>query len=172
MVWLLGYRHLVRVGLVVFIIGTLLLPWCNAITGPIDALVNSSGSGNGKWNRNISSDFCGRLYSESSVNENSIVRLPAKVWAIVLLSFLMYEFSRSDLLFLISHNYIAIFYRLTCLVSMSVMVNNSSLSETKGTVNGIGQSLVAIFRSVGPTVGSLGFAWSEGNGEVTQGEIY
>ena len=74
-------------------------------------------------------------------------------------------------LFLISHNFIAIFYRLTCLVSMSVLVNNSSLPETKGTVNGIGQSLVAILRSVGPTVGSLGFAWSEGNGEITQGEI-
>ena len=52
------------------------------------------------------------------------------------------------------------------------MVNNSSLPETKGTVNGIGQSLVAIFRSIGPSAGSLGFAWSEGNGEVTQGEIY
>ena len=46
------------------------------------------------------------------------------------------------------------------------MVNNSSFPETKGTVNGIGQSLVAIFRSIGPTVGSLGFAWSEGNGEL------
>ena len=46
------------------------------------------------------------------------------------------------------------------------MINNSSLPETKGTVNGIGQSLVAIFRSVGPTVGSLGLAWSEGNGEL------
>ena len=54
---------------------------------------------------------------------------------------------------------------------MTVMVNNSSLPETKGTVNGIGQSLVAIFRSIGPTVGSLGFAWSEGNGEVVQGDI-
>ena len=46
------------------------------------------------------------------------------------------------------------------------MVNNSSLPETKGTVNGIGQSLVAILRSFGPTVGSLSFAWSEGNGEL------
>ena len=75
-----------RIGLVIFIIGSLLLPWCNTITDPIDPLVISSGSGSGD---NISSDFCGRLDSESSVNENSIVRLPAKVWAIVLLSLLM-----------------------------------------------------------------------------------
>ena len=102
MVWLLGYRHLMRISLVIFIIGSLLLPWCNTITGPIDPLVISSGSGNGKWNANISSDFCGRLDSESSVNENSIVRLPAKVWAIVLLCFLMYELSRFVFLFLIS----------------------------------------------------------------------
>ena len=46
------------------------------------------------------------------------------------------------------------------------MVNNSSLPETKGTVNGIGQSLVALLRSLGPTVGSLSFSWSEGNGEL------
>ena len=93
---MLGYRHLMRIGLVVFIIGSLLLPWCNTITGPIDLVVISSGSGSGEWNTNISSDFCGRLDSESSVNENSIVRLPAKVWAIVLLSLLMTILSRFE----------------------------------------------------------------------------
>lgn len=47
------------------------------------------------------------------------------------------------------------------------MVNNSALQETRGTVNGIGQSLVAIARSIGPSVGSLLFAWSEANGKYT-----
>ena len=82
-----------RISLVIFIIGSLLLPWCNTITGPIDPLVISSGSGSGD---NISSDFCGRLDSESSVNENSIVRLPAKVWAIIFLSLLMTILSRFE----------------------------------------------------------------------------
>ena len=45
-----------------------------------------------------------------------------------------------------------------------VMVNNSALPETRGLVNGIGQSLVAIARSIGPTNGALLFAWSESNG--------
>ena len=85
-----------RISLVIFIIGSLLLPWCNTITGPIDPLVISSGSGSGEWITNISSDFCGRLDSESSVNKNSIVRLPAKVWVIVLLSLLMTILSRFE----------------------------------------------------------------------------
>ena len=84
-----------RISLVVFVAGGLLLPWCNTITGPIDPLVISSGTGSGEWITNISSDFCGRLDSESSVNENSIIRLPAKVWVIVLLYLSMNILSRS-----------------------------------------------------------------------------
>ena len=45
-----------------------------------------------------------------------------------------------------------------------VMVNNSALPETRGLVNGISQSLVAVARSIGPTNGALLFAWSESNG--------
>ena len=37
--------------------------------------------------------------------------------------------------------------------------------STRGTVNGISQSLVAIARSMGPLVGAMVFAWSESNGE-------
>ena len=44
-----------------------------------------------------------------------------------------------------------------------VMVNNSAFKETRGTVNGIGQATVATARAIGPTVGSLLFAWSESN---------
>ena len=47
-----------------------------------------------------------------------------------------------------------------------VLVNNSAVQKTRGTVNGIGQSLVAILRSFGPTAGSLLFAWSETTGKI------
>lgn len=49
--------------------------------------------------------------------------------------------------------------------SIMVMVNNSALPETRGSVNGIGQSLVSIGRSISPTSGSILLAWSEGNGK-------
>ena len=38
-------------------------------------------------------------------------------------------------------------------------------SSTRGTVNGIGQSLVAVSRSIGPLIGAPLFAWSASNGE-------
>ena len=38
-------------------------------------------------------------------------------------------------------------------------------SSTRGTVNGIGQSLVAISRSIGPLIGAPLFAWSASNGK-------
>lgn len=37
--------------------------------------------------------------------------------------------------------------------------------ETRGSVNGISQSLVAVGRSVGPVLGSILFAWSASNGK-------
>ena len=39
--------------------------------------------------------------------------------------------------------------------------------ETRGSVNGINQSLVAISRSIAPLVGSLVFAWSENSGRFS-----
>ena len=44
------------------------------------------------------------------------------------------------------------------------MIINSALPETRGLVNGIGQSFFAVARSIGPTNGALLFAWSESNG--------
>ena len=49
---------------------------------------------------------------------------------------------------------------------MVVLVNNSAVTEAKGTVNGMGQSLLAVFRSFTPAVGSIAFAWSENNGKT------
>ena len=56
------------------------------------------------------------------------------------------------------------FCRSACIVTVIVLVNNSTLKTTRGTVNGLGQTLVAVFRSFGPAVGALLFAWSEDNG--------
>ena len=58
-------------------------------------------------------------------------------------------------------------------VSVPVVILSLSLfvcvvqPETRGSVNGISQSLVAINRSIAPLVGSLLFAWSENNGVYT-----
>ena len=74
-------------------------------------------------------------------------------------------------------------FRLTSFTSVFVLVGNSALVSivyvmscviitppiqpaTRGTVNGIGQSLVAIGRSTGPLIGAPLFAWSEGNGKI------
>ena len=51
-----------------------------------------------------------------------------------------------------------------CVVYVSVLVFFPQ-SQTRGTVNGISQSLVAIGRSVGPVLGSVLFAWSESSGK-------
>ena len=43
------------------------------------------------------------------------------------------------------------------------MIGNSSLTETRGTINGMSQSLVAVLRFVVPAMAALGLAWSEEN---------
>ena len=48
--------------------------------------------------------------------------------------------------------------------SIMVLISNSSLTETRGTVNGYGQALCAVGRSLGPVVGAPLFAWSENTG--------
>ena len=48
-----------------------------------------------------------------------------------------------------------------------VLISNSSLTETRGTVNGYGQALCAVGRSLGPVVGAPLFAWSENTGMNT-----
>jgi hypothetical protein len=151
---ILGYRHFLRISFIVFACGCILTPWSNSITGPIDddvgGVYNSSGSGLGSGISDVvngTGDFCGRSYNETSVNENSIVRIPFKVWAIVLVSLSLVIFGRIS--------------GFTCLM---VMINNSAVIKVRGSVNGISQSLVALSRALGPTVGSLLFAWSENNG--------
>ena len=87
---LLGYRHFHRISLVLTIISIVLLPWSNAITGPIsstdDPSISGSGmvSGSGDGNSTLL-DYCGDTLDTATVNENSITRLPAKVFAVMLI---------------------------------------------------------------------------------------
>ena len=56
-------------------------------------------------------------------------------------------------------------HRVMAFVSIMVLISNSSLTETRGTVNGYGQALCAIGRALGPVAGAPLFAWSENTGE-------
>ena len=58
-------------------------------------------------------------------------------------------------------------YRVMAFNSLTVLIGNSSLPETRGTVNGYGQALCAIGRGLGPMVGATLFAWSEKTGTCT-----
>ena len=59
-----------------------------------------------------------------------------------------------------------IFYRVMAYNGVMVLISNSSLTETRGTVNGYAQALSAVGRSLGPVVGATAFAWSENTGMV------
>ena len=84
---------------IIFACGSILLPWSNAISGPIGNSEtgghNETGSGmNPMFNDSSYYDYCGRAPEESSINENSISRIPAKVWAVMLLALLAMIISR------------------------------------------------------------------------------
>ena len=95
---LFGYRHFYRIGLTLLIVSIILFPWSNAITGPIsdDPSISGSGmvpgSGDGNSTSNLS--YCGDTTDTSTVNENSIARLPAKVFAVMLIILATYYLSR------------------------------------------------------------------------------
>ena len=48
----------------------------------------------------------------------------------------------------------------TMFTSVFVLINNSVMPENRGRLNGFGQSLVAVTRCIGPTLGSSLFSWS------------
>ena len=75
-------------GLVAFSIVCVLFPFSNWITGPIEDdsdLELFGGSGLNSTGEVIKFDFCGNKLngedSENLVNENSVVRIPVRVWA-------------------------------------------------------------------------------------------
>ena len=86
LVKLTGYRHLTRIALVLFATSSLLFPWSNRITGPIDELpLNITGSASGSGAA-IDLGYCGYSTLNESVNQNSIQRIPVLVWIVLLLS--------------------------------------------------------------------------------------
>jgi len=52
--------------------------------------------------------------------------------------------------------------RVAILTSLFVLINNSVFAPQRGTVNGIGQSMAAAGRFLGPTIGATVFAYSQG----------
>lgn len=83
---------MLKITLVVFAISCVLIPWSNAITGPIkdsDQMplnITGSGSGSGELPE---LGYCGYALSQETVNKDSVKRLPASVWAIILITLLL-----------------------------------------------------------------------------------
>ena len=84
----IGYRRSVMLGLFIFSIMTILFPLSNVITGPITQEYEGSGDFNSNTsivNTSTGLDFCGHNLttdgSENLVNENSVIRVPVRVWA-------------------------------------------------------------------------------------------
>ena len=84
----IGYRWTLRLGLVLFAVSCVLLPFSSQITGPIpnmsvlNASLVYSGSG---FQNSTGFDFCGNGVSEEMyVNTNSVKRSPINVWVVVI----------------------------------------------------------------------------------------
>ena len=88
----IGYRWTLRLGLVLFAVSCVLLPFSSQIAGPIpntsvlNASLVYSGSGSGSGFQNSTGfDFCGNDVSEEMyVNTNSVKRIPINVWVVVI----------------------------------------------------------------------------------------
>ena len=83
----LGYRYTFLFGVLLFGATSMIFPLSNKITGPIgDDVLSSLGSANGSISTS-ELDYCGNDLNgeDSSVNENSVVRVPARVWATLIL---------------------------------------------------------------------------------------
>ena len=111
----LGYRKTLQMGISIFIVCYMLLPFANRITGPVDTSPDGpcgngtsaddlsgsrSGSGildNATLDLNAtdsnSTQYCTVDY-EIGVNENSIVRVPLRVWALLLFVMTLLVMSR------------------------------------------------------------------------------
>jgi MFS family permease len=154
----LGYRNCFRFFVLMTAVLSVLLPLSNKITGPIasDVGTNSSLSlfntsfYNATYNvssqGNQSLPFCGKVYEDSKLHDDSVVRIPFVVWLVLCMQVGL-----------------QITARIAFFTSVMIMIGNSTVPESRGTVNGIGQSLVAVGRSVGPILASSVFAWSASN---------
>ena len=98
----IGYRWTLRLGLVLFAVSCVLLPFSSQITGPIpntsvlNASLVYSGSGSGSEFQNSTAfDYCGNdLSEEMHVNTNSVKRIPIYVWVVVIIFLFVMVVSR------------------------------------------------------------------------------
>ena len=98
----IGYRWTLRLGLVLFAVSCVLLPFSNQITGPIpntsalNTSLSYSGSGSGSGFHNSRTfDYCGNdLSDEMQVNINSVRRIPIYIWVVVVIFLLIMVVSR------------------------------------------------------------------------------
>ena len=158
----IGYRRSVMLGLFLFSIMTVLFPLSNVITGPIKQDDEGSGDFNSSTsivNASSELDFCGHNLSadgsENLVNENSVVRVPARVW--IWLTFHMAVWVISRLVeFLFGHSLIKIcgsfdqlhlffqsllriyfaevhclHYQLPCSIQQQILILDSTLQKQK-----------------------------------------
>ena len=94
---LLKQRNTYRLGMLILVGGTLLLPWSSAITGPIPPPsdnttvydMSGSGVGPGSGDDTATSDYCGEKQILAALNENSVRRIPIVVWLILLLALVL-----------------------------------------------------------------------------------
>ena len=78
-----------RTGVMMLFVGCVIIPFSNAITGPVafeetNATINGSGSGMWVGSGFNSVDYCGedKSGSQADVNEDSITRLPLSIWVV------------------------------------------------------------------------------------------
>ena len=91
---LFGFRNTFRLGVLLFGVASFLLPFSNQITGPIPSssmsLPDNGTAGSGMSpDDDESSGYCNHTLSvnssfESSVNINSVARVPIYVWFVVI----------------------------------------------------------------------------------------
>lgn len=110
---LLGYRKTLQFGISIFVVCYMLLPFSNRITGPISStsgpcsnttgnLSVFSGSGSGIFedetlnlNGSTGVNYCGSEdYDAIGVNENSVMRVPLRVWAMLISIMVLLVISR------------------------------------------------------------------------------
>ena len=90
-----GFRHTYKIGCVLFGVTSVLLPLSNRISGPTffseeEEMFSGNGSGNGS---DFELDYCGKSIN-SAEETNSVSRVPARVWAVIMTITVMMVFSR------------------------------------------------------------------------------
>ena len=87
-----------RTGGMIFLVACAIIPFSNAMTGPISNETNATASGSGMWVGSgfNSVDYCGQDISDSQadINPDSITRLPLRVWVMAEVALLSLVLSR------------------------------------------------------------------------------